>query len=108
MSIVRAYAVLTMHVDSSTVRSSTGKSYIRHLLRGSYREEGKVKHRTVANLSSCTPEEVEALRLALSHKHYLTALVSLKNDLQLEQGLSVGEVWTVFDVARRMGRRETR
>jgi len=91
-----------MYVDTSTVHSATGKSYTRHLLRESYREAGKVKHRTIANLSSCTPAEIEALRLALSHKQDLSALVSLKDDLQLEQGLSVGAVWTVFSVAKRL------
>jgi len=97
------YNVLTMYVDTSTVHTSTGKSYTRHLLRESYREQGKVKHRTIANVSSCSPEEIEALRLALSHKHDLAALVNVKKDLHLEQGLSVGAVWTVFDVAKRLG-----
>ena len=92
-----------MYVDTSTVRSASGKTYTRHLLRESYREEGKVKHRTVANLSHCKPQEIEALRLALRHKKDLTALVSIKDDLRLEQGLSVGAVWTVFEVARRLG-----
>jgi len=92
-----------MYVDTSTVHTSTGKSYTRHLLRESYRKEGKVKHRTVANLSSCTAEEIEAIRLALAHKHHLSALVNLKDDLRLEQGLSVGAVWTVFSVAKRLG-----
>ena len=92
-----------MYVDTSTVRSAKGKSYTRHLLRESYREEGKVKHRTIANLSHCKPEEIEALRLALRHKKDLAALVSLKDDLRVVQGLSVGAVWTVFEVARRLG-----
>jgi len=103
MVVILLYNVVTMYVDTSTVRTSTGKSYTRHLLRESYREEGKVKHRTIANLSSCTPEEIEALRLALSHKHDLSVLVNLKDDLRLEQGLSVGAVWTVFSVAKRLG-----
>ena len=92
-----------MYVDTSTVRSATGKTYTRHLLRESYREGGKVKHRTIANLSSCSAEEIEAIRLALRHKQDLTELVSMKDDLCLEQGLSVGALWTVFDVARRVG-----
>ena len=92
-----------MYVDTSTVRTSTGKSYTRHLLRESYREQGKVKHRTIANLSSCTPEEIAAIRLALGHKHHLAELVNLKDDVRLEQGLSVGAVWTVFSVAKRLG-----
>jgi transposase len=92
-----------MYVDTSTVRSSSGKSYTRHLLRESYREGKKVKHRTIANLSSCSPQEIEAIRLALSHKQDLKELVSLGKDVRLEQGLSVGAVCTVFDVARRLG-----
>ena len=47
-----------MFLDSSTTRLN-GKAYPRHLLRESYREAGKVKHRTIANLSHCKAEEVE-------------------------------------------------
>jgi len=92
-----------MYVDTSTVHSPSGKSYTRHLLRECFREEGKVKHRTITNLSHCKPQEIEAIRLALAHKADLTQLVSLKDDLHLKQGLSVGAVWAVFDVARRLG-----
>jgi len=92
-----------MYVDTSTVHSPSGKSYTRHLLRECFREQGKVKHRTITNLSHCKPQEIEAIRLALSHKANLTELVSLKDDLHLKQGLSVGAVWTVFDIARRLG-----
>ncbi len=92
-----------MYVDISTVHSPSGKSYTRHLLRECFREKGKVKHRTITNLSHCKPQEIEAIRLALAHKADLTQLVSLKDDLHLKQGLSVGAVWTVFDVARRLG-----
>ncbi len=92
-----------MYLDTSTVRFPSGKSYTRHLLRTSYRENGKVKHDTIANLSSCSPEEIEAIRLALKHKQDLTALVNVKDDLRIKQGLSVGAVWTVFAVAKRLG-----
>jgi len=43
-----------MYVD---VSKSQGK-YTRYLLRESYRENGKVKHRTIANLSLCSEEEI--------------------------------------------------
>ena len=92
-----------MYVDSSTVRSPSGKSYTRHLLRESYRQDGKVRHRTIANLSGCSSEEIEAIRLALGHKQNLKELVSLKDDLSLQQGLSVGAVWTVWELARQLG-----
>ena len=63
-----------MYVDVSTVRAN-GKSYTRYLLRENYREDGKVKHRTVANLSQCSPEEIQAVRLAFTHKGQLGALI---------------------------------
>ncbi len=91
------YNVATMHVD-------TGKSgkYVRHLLRDSFRVDGKVKHRTVANISGCTPQEIEAIKLALQHKGDLMALASLR-DVSLQQGLSCGAVWVVYDLARQLG-----
>lgn len=92
----------TMHVDSSTT-TVNGKTYQRHLLRDSYRQGGKVKHRTIANLSRCSAQEVEAIRLALRHKGELEAMMAERPALRLRQGLSVGAVWTVRDVARRLG-----
>jgi transposase len=88
-----------MYVDIS---KSQGK-YTRYLLRDSYRENGKVKHRTIANLSHCSEEEIEAIRLALRHKKDLAALISTRNDICLRQGLSVGAVWLVYDIARQLG-----
>jgi hypothetical protein len=87
-----------MHVD----QSKSGK-YKRVLLRDSYRHNGKVKHRTIANLSACSPEEIAAIRLALKHKDDLTAVVSLTENVSLRQGLSVGGVWLVYDLARQLG-----
>lgn len=91
-----------MHVDSSKT-TVNGKTYHRHLLRESYREEGKVKHRTIANLSRCSPEEIEAIRLALRHKGELEGLVEKRPSFSLRQGLSVGALWTAYDVARQLG-----
>ena len=51
-----------MHLDSTT-STIKGKTYARHLLRTSYRENGKVKKRTIANLSQCSEEEINALSL---------------------------------------------
>jgi hypothetical protein len=91
-----------MYVDfsKSTVR---GKIYTRHLVRESYREDGKVKHRTIANLSRCSSEEIEAIRLALRHKGNLADLGSVTEDLQTRQGQSVGAVWLLFELARQVG-----
>jgi transposase len=88
-----------MYVDSS---KSHGK-YTRSLLRENYREDGKVKHRTIANLSHCSVEEIDAIKLALKHKKDLTKLVSLSKDITLHQGSSVGAVCTIHDIARQLG-----
>ena len=44
------------------------KSYKRVLLRGGYREDGKVKHRTLVNLSHCSDEEIETIGITLKMK----------------------------------------
>jgi hypothetical protein len=91
-------------VDSSTTRLN-GKTYTRHLLRETYREDGKVKHRTLANLTHCKPEEVEAIRLALKHKGDLGRILAsaVEGGPELKQGRSVGAVWVLAQLARELG-----
>jgi DDE family transposase len=91
-----------MYVDISSL-CRNGTTYTRYLLRECYREEGKVKHRTIANLSRCSPQEIEAIRLALRHKQELAALGTFKDAVQLHQGPSIGAVWLVYQVARHLG-----
>lgn len=92
-----------MYVDRSktTIR---GKTYHRVLLRQSYRQRGKVKHRTIANLSACSDQELDAIELALRHKKDLTALQQAADaNLELRQGLPCGSVRLLEQVARRIG-----
>jgi len=91
--------VATMYIEKT---NSRGK-YTCYLLRETYRKDGKVKHRTLANLSGCAEEELEAMRLALQHKKDLTQLVSVTQAVSLRQGLSMGAVWLLFDIARQLG-----
>lgn len=65
-----------MYLDISTVRSAKGVAYSRVLLRSSFRENGKVRHRTLGNLSGCSEEEINAVRLALKHKEQLAPLLA--------------------------------
>jgi Transposase DDE domain len=93
-----------MFVDSSVTRLN-GKTYTRHLLRETYREDGKVKHRTLANLTHCKPEEVEAIRLALKYKEDLGRILAsaVEGGPELKQGPSVGAVWLLSQLARELG-----
>jgi len=94
--------VATRYIDTSHITRG-GKTYTRHLLRESYRANGKVLHRTIANVSHCSAAEIEAIRLALRHKEDLEHLGTIQDTVALKQGLSFGAVWTVYHVARRLG-----
>lgn len=95
------YIIDTMYVDQSVSRQR-GKTYTRTILRDSYREDGKVKHHTIANLSKCSQEEIEAIKLALKHKGNLQELCSVKTDIKTKLGLSVGDIWLLHSLAKRL------
>ena len=95
--------VVTMYITQTSSPSKSGQPYLCILLRESYREGSVVKNRTIANLSHCKPEEIAALRLALEHKGNLAELGSIEESVRLREGLSVGAVWTVYTVAKRLG-----
>ena len=90
-----------MYLDSSKV-TIKGKTYQRFLLRESYREQGKVKHRTIANLSDASEKEIQAIQLALRHKEDLSQLVSVQDSLELRQGPSFGAIWLLERLAQRL------
>jgi transposase len=93
-----------MHiVVNKSARKDSKSIYHSVLLRESYREKGKVRKRTIANLSHCKPEEIAAIKLALKYKDDLSELGSLKEAVTLQEGLSVGAVWTSYQIARRVG-----
>src|SRR5437870_13759406 len=90
-----------MYVDTSHITRG-GKTYTRHLLRESYRANGKGLHRTMANLSHCSAAEIEAIRLALRHKQDLENLGNVQNAVTLTKGVSYGAVWMIYHVTRRL------
>src|SRR4051794_8582853 len=106
-----------MYLDRCKVRIR-GKMYTRILLRESYRHEGKVKHRTVANLSKGSAQEIKAIELALKHKHDFSKLTAELSpaptpglgdkppssaQVILRQGLSIGAVAVLEGLARELG-----
>lgn len=92
-----------MHIDSSSRTSTNGQVYTRHLLRTSFREDGKVKKSTIANLSHCTEHEIKAMKLALRHKSNLNDLGTLTNDVSIQQGTSFGATYVLNEVAKKIG-----
>lgn len=90
-----------MYVDTQ-VLIRNGKRSVRHLLRESYREDGKVKKRTISCLSRCSDEEIEAIKLALKNKRDLVALKSI-DDLKVTQGKSIGALHVINTLAECLG-----
>jgi Transposase DDE domain len=91
-----------MYVARASWPSANGKIYESIYLRESYRDGAHVRKRDIANLTHCDPNEIAAIELALQFKGNLAALGSL-DQIQLTQGPSVGAVWAVCAVARRLG-----
>jgi transposase len=90
-----------MYIDTSK-SVQRGKTYYRHLFRESYREDGKVKHRTLANLSSLPDKVIAAMKLALKHTDDLSALVNVTN-IEAAQGTRIGAVFCLQAIAVRLG-----
>lgn len=96
--------VAYMFVDDSTIKVKE-KVYRRVLLRNSYRVNGVVKHDTIANLSRCSDEDIDHLKKCLKTGKGVED-VSMSS-FKLKQGLSVGAVWTLDQMAKRIGIQES-
>jgi hypothetical protein len=93
-----------MYIETVSTKRA-GKTYKCILLRESFRECGKVKHRTIANLTNRPDDEIAAIRFALQHKGQLPDGASMLDEMKpdCEQGLSVGAIIVISEVAERLG-----
>jgi transposase len=69
------------------------------LLRETYREDGKVKNRTLANLTKWKPEKIAALRAVLRDEQLLPA----GGGFEILRSLPHGHIAAALAVARRLG-----
>ncbi len=65
-----------------------GKKYKSVLVRESFREDGKVKHRTIANISKLPQEYIRQLKMQMKNEGGEFDLKDLKNGLNYEYGAS--------------------
>src|ERR671923_2864651 len=86
-----------MHVVTNTIRRGD-RVYTSHLLRRSYREGGKVKKQTLANLSHLPEEVIELVRGALRGQRFVAA----GEALEVERSLPAGHVEAALAMARRL------
>jgi hypothetical protein len=92
-----------MHVETSrshqVLKGGTERVYQRHLLRRSYRDGGKVRKETLANLSHLPDNAIEAVRLALAGK----TVIDADAGLEVTRSLLHGHVAAVHAQARALG-----
>src|SRR5712691_6178168 len=87
-----------MHVVKIVTRRGD-REYVSHLLRQSYREGGKVKNRTLANLSALPPSALDALRRSLAGE----LLMGVDEALTIERSWPHGHVAAILGTARKLG-----
>jgi transposase len=86
-----------MHVSTTTRRSGENE-YTATLLRRSYRQDGKVKKETLANLSHLPPAAIDAIRRVLAGE----TLVNAQDAFEIERSLPAGHVNAALVMARRL------
>src|SRR5919197_4901875 len=86
-----------MHVVTNKIRRGD-REYSSHLLRRSFREGGKVRKETLANLSHLPDEVIELIRGALRGRRYLDA----DEAFAIERSLPAGHVQAALAMVRRL------
>jgi Transposase DDE domain len=87
-----------VHV-ATTTRHYKGKTYHSHLLRRTFRQDGKVKHQTLGNLSHLPPEIIELIRRALGGE----TLVPAAEAFEIQRSLPHGHVAAVLGTLHQLG-----
>jgi hypothetical protein len=92
-----------MHVETSRShqvrKDGTVASYERHLLRRSFRDGGKVRKETLANLSHLPPEAISAVRAVLAGQ----TLIDADAAFEITRSRPHGHAAAVHAMARKLG-----
>src|SRR5262245_2354099 len=93
-----------MHVatiaNNYTTKTGEKRRYESHLLRRTYREDGKVKHETLANVTALPGEQLDLLRRSLKGEKFVP-IDTLR--VTVERSLPHGDVALVMAQARPLG-----
>jgi transposase len=83
----------------TTRREYKGKTYESHLLRRSYRDDGKVKNETVGNLSHLPPDVIELVRRALKGETFAPTAETF----EITSSVTHGDAKAVAIAMRKLG-----
>jgi len=87
-------------VHVATIKKEhNGRTYVTHLLRHTFREDGKVKHLTLGNLSDLPEDLIEVMRRRLRGG----PLDVVGNDFQIVRSLPHGHVAAVLGMLKKIG-----
>lgn len=81
------------------VRKYKDKEYVSHLLRRTYREDGKIRHETLGNISALPEATIEVIKASLAGK----TLVVAGGDVVIERSLPHGHVAAIWAQAKALG-----
>lgn len=81
------------------VRKYKDTEYVSHLIRRSYRQDGKVRHETLGNISALPVEAIEVLRASLAGKTLLVA----GEGFEIVRSMPHGHVAAVWAQAKALG-----
>jgi hypothetical protein len=87
-----------MHVARITSRQK-GREYVSWLVRQSYRDQGKVKHRTLANLSALPEPAIDAVQRILKGEPIFAGAPNW----EIQRSLPHGHVQAALEMAGRLG-----
>jgi transposase len=90
---------IAMHVAKITSRPKNGKAYHSYLVRHSYRENGKVKHRTLANITHLPPATRELVRRSLKGESFLAP----SDSFEIHDARPHGHVAAALGTLKRLG-----
>ena len=91
-----------MYVDECKYQRGD-KFYSRALIRQSYREGGKIKHRTIANISQCSPQQIQAIKAGLAGNAIPIDQALTPETIPLKEGPSIGAVYVLTHLTQRLG-----
>ena len=102
-----------MHVTTQrrhyTGRDGRERVYETHLLRRSWREDGKVRNETVANLSKLPAETIELIRRSLAGERFIPAAQQAQVARSLPHGHAAAVTrWPASSGSRRCSARPAR
>lgn len=86
-----------MHV-ATTKRKYKGVTYKNHLIRQNYRENGKVKHKTIANITHLPPDLIETIRRRLKEGKPISG-----DGFSIIRSLPHGHVAAIMQTIKRIG-----